>query len=287
MGARRWSANGALVAAGSLVLTIVGACTSISSAAQRQVERATLVTKPARAVTPADIGVPFTRIWIEHDGRRLEAWAVFGADSVNANSAVFICHGTGETLSDWVYVQRLLRNEGITSFVFDYTGFGNSTGTPTAQALEADAIAAYKSFNALLPTHMRRTALGFSLGSGVLLAAFPRMQPPLDGIIVASAFSTARRAALRRRFFPGILAYLAPDTVWNNVAAIRKVNAPLRIVHSDADRAFPLSMARELARASGQPGSLVIQHGYAHNALYAKATAAQWQPLVRFIVKGS
>jgi len=58
MGARRWSANGALVAAGSLVLTIVGACTSISSAAQRQVERATLVTKPARSVTPTDIGVP-------------------------------------------------------------------------------------------------------------------------------------------------------------------------------------------------------------------------------------
>ena len=268
------------------LLAFATACTSLSRGAQRRVERATLVTKPARDFTPADVGVPYTRVWIEHGDRRLEAWIVFGADSLKANAALFICHGTGETLSDWVGVQRLLRDHGITSMVFDYSGFGNSTGTPTAEGLEADALAAWNTFNSLLPADQRRAALGFSLGSGVLLGAHPRMRAAPDAVILASAFSTARKAALRRRFVPGLLAYLAPDSVWNNIAAVRHVREPLLIVHSDADRAFPVSMAKELAAASGNPASLLIQHGFAHNALYAHASEGQWQPLIAFIRTG-
>lgn len=262
------------------------ACGPISRSAQRRVERATLVTKPARNFTPTDAGIPFTRVWVEHNGRRLEAWLVRGADSNEANAAVFIAHGTGETLSDWVHVQALLRRHGISSFVFDYSGFGNSTGKPSARSLEDDLLAAYTVFSGLLPTTTRRVALGFSLGSGVVLATQDRLQPPIDAIIVASAFSTARKAALRRRFFPGILAYLAPDSLWNNVAAARRVKVPLLVVHSDADRAFPLSMARAIADASGQPKSLHIQHGFPHNSLYASVTDAQWAGIVAFIRTG-
>ena len=137
-----------------------------------------------------------------------------------------------------------------------------------------------------MPQSTRKVALGFSLGSGVLLAMQDRLQPPVDAVIVASAFSTARKAAIRRRFFPGILAYLAPDSLWNNVAAARRVKVPFLVVHSDVDRAFPLSMAREIAAAGGQPNSLLVQRGFAHNALYASVTEGQWAGIVAFVLSG-
>jgi alpha-beta hydrolase superfamily lysophospholipase len=265
-----------------LVATLAG-CGPVARLAQRQVERAALVRKPPRPYTPADVGVPYTRLWLEHDGRRLEAWLVRPADTVAAGSAVFICHGTGETLSDWVGALRLLREHGVTAFVFDYSGFGNSTGRPTAARLERDAAMAYRAFAAAVPPGTRRVVLGFSLGSGVALGALPRLAPAPDGVVLASAFSTGRQAAARRHPVQGLLAYLAPPGTWDNVAAVRTLRQPVLVVHSDADRAFPLAMARALVAAAPPPKALAVQRGYAHNALYAAPEAAQWAPIVAFI----
>ncbi len=44
------------------------------------------------------------------------------------HSTLLICHGIGEIASQWFGVQRLLAENGIASLVFDYSGYGRSTG---------------------------------------------------------------------------------------------------------------------------------------------------------------
>src|SRR5579863_3285496 len=43
-------------------------------------------------------------------------------------AALLICHGIGETVDHWLAAQNLLAEHGVGSLVFDYSGYGKSTG---------------------------------------------------------------------------------------------------------------------------------------------------------------
>src|ERR1017187_5461338 len=46
-----------------------------------------------------------------------------------ALAAILICHGIAENVQRWFPVQRLLAANGVASLVFDYSGYGRSTGS--------------------------------------------------------------------------------------------------------------------------------------------------------------
>jgi hypothetical protein len=50
-----------------------------------------------------------------------------------AKGAVLICHGIGETVWHWKSVQRLLAQNGVASLLFNYSGWGRSTGFADVQ----------------------------------------------------------------------------------------------------------------------------------------------------------
>jgi Serine aminopeptidase, S33 len=50
-------------------------------------------------------------------------------EAERARAALLICHGIGETVADWFTVQTFLAEHGVASLVFDYAGYGKSTGT--------------------------------------------------------------------------------------------------------------------------------------------------------------
>jgi uncharacterized protein len=84
-------------------------------------------------------------------------------------AGVLICHGIGETVEHWEAAQRLLAMEGMASLVFNYSGYGRSTGSIYAAQFERDAIAAFRTLEELLPA-VPISLLGFSLGSGIATA---------------------------------------------------------------------------------------------------------------------
>ena len=96
--------------------------------------------------------------------RRLSAvYVSAGSDA----PAVLICHGIGELVEYWGKVQGMLQEMGISSLVFNYSGYGASSGAVTAANCEEDVIAAYR---ALVDRgHRSIVLLGFSLGSGISL----------------------------------------------------------------------------------------------------------------------
>jgi len=49
-----------------------------------------------------------------------------------ARAAVLLCHGIGETVRPWFPVQQLLAINGVASLLFDYSGYGKSTGIGVA-----------------------------------------------------------------------------------------------------------------------------------------------------------
>src|ERR1043165_629120 len=120
---RRWIRLGAFI----LVLAVVYG--GVRRFAFLQVERSGLIAAPNGPETPATFGAPFESISIASGDRKLDAILVRAP--VDTAPAVLFFHGTAEAVSFWADTQALLYRSGITSMVFDYSGFGRSTGRAT------------------------------------------------------------------------------------------------------------------------------------------------------------
>ncbi|HWA95540.1 MAG TPA: alpha/beta fold hydrolase [Terracidiphilus sp.] len=224
-------------------------------------------------------GLTLNRFRIVSGSNELDA--VFAAPAnERAQAAVLICHGIGEVVGQWLPVQQLLAERGVASLVFDYSGYGHSTGWSTPAQLEQDAITAYTSLSGLVAGPV--SLLGFSLGTGVVPAILDRV--PARRIVLCASYTSFRAAARRLGMVAPLSGFVPP--IWDAELPLRSNVRPVLLVHSTRDRLFPLSMAKELASWCGESGQLRIVNGLRHNEPFYKATAEYWHPIADFLAGG-
>jgi uncharacterized protein len=218
------------------------------------------------------------RLFLQSGDRRLSAVYV---SSGNDTPAVLICHGIGEVVEYWGRVQEAFKEMGVSSLVFNYSGYGASSGTITVAHCEEDAIAGYR---ALVDRgHRSIVLLGFSLGSGISCAAASRVD--VDGLILCEGFSTFREGAMAIGC-PQWLTHTVPD-VWSTAGRVCDLRVPVLVVHSDADELFPMTMAKRVAEACGTRGELIVVNGLSHDAPIYTATPIYWQPIADWVKRRS
>jgi pimeloyl-ACP methyl ester carboxylesterase len=214
------------------------------------------------------------RLVIPSGKRRLSAVYVSAGDET---PAVLICHGIGELVEYWGKVQGLLHAMGISSLVFNYSGYGTSTGHLCTAHCEEDTIAAYRELAGR--GHPSIVLLGFSLGSGVGAAVASRVA--IDGLVLCEGFSTLREGAIAMGF-PRWVTRMVPDA-WDTVRRVGALEVPVLVVHSDVDGLFPLSMATRVAEACGPGGELIVINGVSHNAPIFSPTEEYWRPIAEWV----
>lgn len=200
--------------------------------------------------------------------------------AVPARAAVLLCHGIGETVEQWFGVQQLLAENGVASLVFDYSGYGKSTGRPHWEQYELDATAACAALRRLTPG-LPVTVLGFSLGSGVAIAAIDRLGA--QRLILCEAFTSFRHAAVSVGI-PRRLARLVPP-IWHAQRRLAECKVPVLIVHGEKDRLFPVAMARELAGWCEPRAEVVLVPNTTHNQAFRKPHISYWGPIIEWICK--
>lgn len=208
------------------------------------------------------------RLVIASGRRRLSAvYVSAGRDA----PAILICHGVGELVEYWGGVQELLKAMGVSSLVFNYSGYGESTGRVSVANCEEDALAAY---NVLVERgHRSIVLLGFSMGTGVGCAVASRMN--IDGLVLCEGFSSLRDAGMAMGF-PRWMTRSIPN-VWDTVNCMGKLRMPVLVVHSDADELFSVSMAEQVAGACGPRGELLVIPGVSHNGPIFSPAEEYWE----------
>jgi uncharacterized protein len=202
--------------------------------------------------------------------------AVFVAPSVAPpQAALLICHGIGETVEHWIAVQTLLAEHGISSLVFDYSGYGRSQGAVDWRRCEENALAAFHFLQTLAP-NLPISLLGFSMGSGIAAAIAARI--PAHRLILCSAFTSYRDAACVLGV-PRTLASALPP-IWDGEAALRLCSLPILVVHCERDRAFPVRMAARLADWSDDRSELIVVPNHAHNEPFHRPRMDYWSHIV-------
>lgn len=197
-----------------------------------------------------------------------------------AHAAILLCHGIGETVEQWFGVQQLLAARGVASLVFDYSGYGKSTGRPDWEQLELDAVAAFAAVQKLAPG-LPVSVLGFSLGSGVAAAIIDRI--PAQRLILCEAFTSFRHAAVSVGI-PRSLARLVPP-IWHAQARLAQLKRPVLVVHGEKDRLFPTAMAHELAGWCEPCAEVILVPGTTHNQPFRKPHLSYWGPIIDWICK--
>jgi len=160
------------------------------------------------------------RLIISSGKRRLSAVYISAGEET---PSVVVCHGIGELVEYWGKVQGLLKGMGISSLVFNYSGYGTSSGIMTTAHCEEDAVAACKELASR--GHRSIVLLGFSLGTGVGCAVASRVD--IDGLILCEGFSSLREAAIAMGF-PLWLTRMVPD-VWDTVHRVCDLRKPVLV----------------------------------------------------------
>ena len=195
-------------------------------------------------------------------------------------AVVLVCHGIAETVQHWVGVQELLAAHGAASLVFDYSGYGRSTGRIEAAQCEADSIAAFEYLEQLAPGESI-TVLGFSLGSGIAAAVMGRVQA--SRLVLCAGFTSFRAAAHSLGLPRGLGPFIPP--LWHIEHSLRDCRLPVLVVHGEKDRLFPVKMATELAECC--QAEAIIVPGVGHAEPWSRPQASYWGPIVNWIESNS
>ena len=243
-------------------------------------EKGTLNPGELSKATPADVGLRFERVSIASGDRKLDGFLVRAEASCQSAAALLIFHGRGETVADWIAVQKFLHDKCVSSLVFDYSGHGRSSPPGTIDNINADGVAALDAFLRLFPATGRRCLLSHSLGGGPMLYAATHGDARPDCVIAANPFSSLRDIAIRGGA-PEQAMLKLPD-VWNNVDAASHLSVPLLWVHSRSDKTIPVDLGQRVYDAKqGAKVSDVID-GFDHNAIYKEMPDAIWSPIIAF-----
>lgn len=228
---------------------------------------------------PECIGITATQHSIASGNNLLDAAFVTpGSDETQA--AVLICHGIGEIVPQWFPIQRILAEGGIASLVFDYSGYGHSTGRPDWSQFEDDAVSAFDLLKGLAPK-APIVLLGFSLGTGIASAILNRVEA--GRLVLCAGFSSFRKAT-RAAWVPGFLSSLVPP-IWSAADALRECSLPILIVQGDRDRLFRLPMAHDLVGCCNGRADLLVLPARSHNEPFYNPQSHYWGPIISWILQ--
>src|SRR5258706_815212 len=268
---------------GTLVVALVLAASFFPARALllRMVERKTFDRRRNGPETPASFGLAFADLPIQSGERRLRAFFVHVQPPPSRRPrAVLVLHGNGETISQWDRAQKVLADMGVWSLVFDYSGFGDSTGEPTSERVCEDGRAAYGELVRRMPPESLRVAYGLSLGAAVVLKIASALDPPPSGVVVWGAWPSAREVVKRLHTAPPWLVPLLPNT-FDNPSAARARRGPLLVLHGSEDKIATADDGKRIAGAAPH-GRLVEVPAGTHNAPHETPDTRSWKPVIDF-----
>jgi fermentation-respiration switch protein FrsA (DUF1100 family) len=205
------------------------------------------------------LGLPYEWVALETaDGARLSAWWV-PADS--PRGVLLFCHGNAGNISDRLDSIRIFNRLGLSLFIFDYRGYGKSSGSPSEQGTYRDAEAAW---NYLIQIRQKDphkiVVFGRSLG-GSIAASLSQVHKP-QALILESTFISLQEAARDR--LPGLFVKLFVPDQYRTLRYLTRVHCPVLILHSRKDEIIPFRHGEALYATASEPKEFGEIHG-SHN----------------------
>ena len=199
-------------------------------------------------------------VWLTTlDKVRVNAWYLPNPAS---EKVLLWFHGNAENIGQGLEHLTFYSRLALNVLAVDYRGYGKSEGSPDETGVYRDADAAYDYL--IQDRHIQPkniVVFGHSLGGAVAIDLASRRE--CGGLIVQSSFTSAKDMA-RRLFRIPLFEYI-PKSRFDSLAKIRRVRAPILIVHGTRDEVVPLSMGQRLFQAAPEPKFFFPVQDAGHN----------------------
>ena len=212
---------------------------------------------PPPSRTPADAGLAFEPWTLAtSDGERLDAWLVRTSRSAS-RGAILFCHGNAGSIEDRLDRAQAFARMRLDVLLFDYRGYGRSSGKPTEDGTYRDADSAYDALVAAGFGPERIVAYGESLGGAVAIDLASRRK--VAAVIVEDAFTSL--ADIGARVYRWLPARLLARIRYDSISKLSRVSAPILIVHSPGDALVPFEHGQRLFEGAREPKKMLVTSG--------------------------
>jgi fermentation-respiration switch protein FrsA (DUF1100 family) len=230
--------------------------------------------------TPDQFGLMYEDIFYQtEDGETINAWYV--PTSPDAPVVIF-CHGNAGNISHRLPNIRLLSSWGVSTFIFDYRGFGQSTGEITEEGMYLDALGAYRFLTEDRGIDSERLVpFGRSMGGPVAVDLAARIDPPC--LVVESTFT--RLSELVKSVYPDMGLETQLTMEFNAEEKIEKVGCPVLFIHGDMDDIVDYRLGRALFEKAGEPKRFYTISGAMHNDTFDVGGEEYFSTLAGFVME--
>lgn len=220
--------------------------------------------------TPAMFGLDYSSVSIATaDGETLHGWWVPAPD---AKGTVLFFHGNAGNISHRINYLTMFRRLGYNTLLFDYRGYGQSSGTPSESGTYLDAQAAWRHLivtQKIVPEQI--VLFGESLGGPIAAWLAARENPGL--LVLASTFTSV--SDLATQIYPFLPVRWISRFEYNTLESLQSVTCPVFIAHSPQDEIVPFQHGQRLFQTvSGPKQFLTLQGGHNNGFIFMQPA---WQ----------
>lgn len=209
--------------------------------------------------TPSDRGLAYESVEIAtSDGESLHGWFI---PVPAATGTVLFFHGNAGNISHRMDYLLMFHRLGYNTLIFDYRGYGQSSGSPSESGTYLDAQAAWRYLTEtkeIPSTHV--VLFGESLGGAVAAWLAAREKPAL--LVLASVFTSIPDMAAK--IYPFLPVRLLSRFEYSTIDYLRTVTCPVFVAHSPQDDIVPFTHGEALYQIAPEPKQFLRLQG-GHN----------------------
>ena len=158
-------------------------------------------------------------------------------------------HGNAGSLENRIHKLNHFKNMDVNFLIIAWRGFSGNNGSPTEKGLYEDGKSA---LNWLFDKGVEERDIviyGESLGTGI--ATHLSQNKNFGGLILETPFTSMIDAA--KIFYPYIPVSLLLKDKFDNKSKINNINAPILVMHGEADQIVPFFMGKKMFEIANEP----------------------------------
>ena len=220
--------------------------------------------------TPMDIGLKYEEVILNTvDDERIHAWFIpANPFEKTADKTILFMHGNAGNISHRLETIQVFHKLGFNFFIFDYRGFGESTGSPGEKGTYLDANAAWEYL--LQEKNLKPDQIilhGRSLGGGVA-AELAKNESPAMLILESTFISMPEVSKIHYPFMPTNLIVKHKYKTFNKLKSIK---CPILVIHSRDDEVIPFTHAEMNFENANNPKKFIgLRGGHGNGFLLSK-----------------
>ncbi len=218
---------------------------------------------------PSDVGLEYEEVVLEvGEADTIHGW--FVPVTEGERGVVLFCHGNAGNIGDRFETIAILHGLGFSTLIFDYRGYGRSTGRASEKNCYADAEAMWDYLTTTRGVSAQRIVVfGRSLGGGV--ASWLAAERTPGALVLESTFTSI--ADLGQEIYPFIPVRLLSRIRFDTAKRLPKIRCPVIVIHSPRDDVIPYHHGKRLFELAPEPKTFIELSGDHNEGFLAQGDA--------------